>query len=63
MTLEDLQAQLPELIAHTGSLRAALECAEACPSESDFDSNLTDAIEIVDEIERRCRRLRKGVRG
>lgn len=43
-TMEDRQAQAPDLRAHLAPITEAIDCAETCDTPEDFDANL-DAIE------------------
>jgi hypothetical protein len=46
-TVEDKQAEIPDLLAQAKALVAALECAESCESESDFQDNVSEALSLA----------------
>jgi hypothetical protein len=48
--LNEKQAEISEAIRAAKALLAALECAESCETEADFEANLQDALDNTEEV-------------
>ncbi len=62
-TLDEVQADLPDLIKSATELLETLQTADCAETESDVDANLDDAKDIAVELLREIRRLRHKLGG
>ena len=57
--IDDLQADLPEIVAETRKLLHTLECAESCEVSNDFEASIKQGLILVAQIRDSLRAIAK----
>ncbi len=60
MDLEDKQAEIGDIRNDLAEVTICLENAESCESEKDFDANIAQAIEALDNLRKSLVDLKNG---
>jgi hypothetical protein len=62
MNLEELQNDIPELVADARKILCDLECAESCSSESDLCDNIEAAVASVQFLKTELAKMLKAAK-